>query len=271
MRGKRETRGMMDSGANISIARRELAEKMGVKIIEYEEAVSIQFGKEGARSEAIGYANFGELIGDIAIVNDASDTLIHIKTFTDKGMRVVFDRDIVQIVDEEGITVIEGKCDESQLYYIDIEEAMKISIEYEKRKRKREETNVREENRQERDKTKSKVYTNVVEKEYARKRQKGIAVVVESDYESEEEEEDREVKDDKQEKEKEKDQNEETSTNEESKGKEERGQDRRRRSVRGEKVPIEYQRYVWQLHRQCNHMSENVMCESIQQWGHQHG
>jgi len=267
MRGKRETRGMMDSGANISIARRELAEKMGVKIIEYEEAVSIQFGKEGARSEAIGYANFGELIGDIAIVNDASDTLIHIKTFTDKGMRVVFDRDIVQIVDEEGITVIEGKCDESQLYYIDIEEAMKISIEYEKRKRKREETNVREENRQERDKTKSKVYTNVVEKEYARKRQKGIAVVVESDYESEEEEEDRELKDDKQEKEKEKDQDEETSINEESKGKEERGQDRRRRSVRGEKVPIEYQRYVWQLHRQCNHMSENVMCESIQQWG----
>ena len=139
MRGRREMRGMMDSGANISIARRELAEKMGVKIIEYDETVSIQFGKEGARSEAIGYANFGELIGDIAIVNDASDTLIHIKTFTDKGMRVVFDRDIVQIVDEEGIIVIQGKCDESQLYYIDIEEAMKISIEYGKRKRQRKE------------------------------------------------------------------------------------------------------------------------------------
>jgi len=79
------------------------------------------------------------LIGDVAIVEDASDTLIHIKTFTDKGMRVVFDGDKVQIVDEEGEIVIQGQCDESQLYYIDIEEAMRISIDYGNKKRKRHE------------------------------------------------------------------------------------------------------------------------------------
>ena len=79
-----------------------------------------------AREKQLWRTRQQELIGDIAIVNDASDTLIHIKTFTDKGMRVVFDRDIVQIVDEERIIVIQGKCDESQLYLVDIEEALKI-------------------------------------------------------------------------------------------------------------------------------------------------
>jgi len=121
---------MIDSGANISIAKRELAERLGVMIRTVKEKIRIQFGKEGARSEAIGYANFGDLIGDVAIVEDASDTLIHIKTFTDKGMRVVFEGDKVKIIDEDGEMVIQGQCDESQLYYIDIEEAMRISIEY---------------------------------------------------------------------------------------------------------------------------------------------
>ena len=128
---------MIDSGANISIAKRELAERMGVMIRTAKEKIRIQFGKEGARSEAIGYANFGDLIGDVAIVEDASDTLIHIKTFTDKGMRVVFEGDKVKIIDEDGEMVIQGQCDESQLYYIDIEEAMRISIEYGQKKRKR--------------------------------------------------------------------------------------------------------------------------------------
>jgi hypothetical protein len=85
---------MIDSGANISIAKRELAERLGVMIRTVKEKIRIQFGKEGARSEAIGYANFGDLIGDVAIVEDASDTLIHIKTFTDKGMRVVSEDEI---------------------------------------------------------------------------------------------------------------------------------------------------------------------------------
>lgn len=249
---------MIDSGANISIAKRELAEKMGVTIRKVKEKIKIQFGKEGARSEAIGYANFGELIGDVAIVEDASDTLIHIKTFTDKGMRVVFDGDKVQIVDEEGEIVIQGQCDESQLYYIDIEEAMRISIEYGHKKRKKQEAiETGEIDRKVMGLSSSR--TKAAEE---KEKESIWGIEEEEKYESEEGEEVEEggVSD-------KNNQEQEVTERSEQQGEKEKSRTRKRKSTRGERVSIEQQRYIWKLHRQCNHMSENVMCESIQQWG----
>ena len=122
-------KGMVDSGANISIAKREVAERLGVDIKQYkDEKVNIQFGKEGATSRVIGYGNFGEILENITIVEDANDTLINMEVFTSKGMTVVFDRETVKVYDK-GNVIIEGKCDEENLYYIYIVEAMKISLE----------------------------------------------------------------------------------------------------------------------------------------------
>ena len=97
-----QEKGMIDSGANISIARKSLAENMGLEIKQYQKRVVIQFGKEGAKSVAKGYANFGELLGDIAIVEDAHETLIKMDTFTDRGMVVEFQGDKVRIKEQNG-------------------------------------------------------------------------------------------------------------------------------------------------------------------------
>jgi len=260
-----KTKGMIDSGANISIAKREIAEKLGVKIRTVTEKIKIQFGKEGARSEAIGYANFGELIGDVAIVDDASDTLIHIKNFTDKGMRVVFDGDKVQIVDAEGEIVIQGQCDESQLYYIDIEEAMRISIDYGNKKRKRHE--VKETGETAERKVMGLSSSRVIIKQVEEKEADSIwGIEEEEEYKSEE---DVEEGNDENTQNEQEDSTEriDRSGEQQDEPKEIRSVRRTRKSTRGERVTIEQQRYIWKLHRQCNHMSENVMCESIQQWG----
>ena len=118
---------MIDSGANISIARKSLAENMGLEIKQYQKRVVIQFGKEGAKSVAKGYANFGELLGDIAIVEDAHETLIKMDTFTDRGMVVEFQGDKVRIKEQNGDVLYVGKKDnENKLYYVDIEGIMKV-------------------------------------------------------------------------------------------------------------------------------------------------
>ena len=91
VKGEEGIRGLLDSGANITMSQfgRQLAEKYNRSIVQREGTMRIQFGKEGAVSEAEGYADFGTLLGKIDIVKDAQETLIQVAQFTDQGYKVV--------------------------------------------------------------------------------------------------------------------------------------------------------------------------------------
>ena len=67
VKGEEEIRGLLDSGANITMSQFgiQLAEKYNRPIMQREGTMRIQFGKEGAVSEAEGYADFGTLLGKI--------------------------------------------------------------------------------------------------------------------------------------------------------------------------------------------------------------
>ena len=93
----RSTIGVADTGCNQSICPRWLADKYHIPILPCKRKTVITFGKETASSEVIGYAYFGDLLGDIAIVEDASDILIQMDHFTDRGMEVLFMDGLFQI------------------------------------------------------------------------------------------------------------------------------------------------------------------------------
>ena len=80
-----KTRAMIDSGANVNVTKKEIAEKYDIEITQTREQDSVQFGKKGSKSKIKGYGNFGHMIGQAAIVEDINETIIHAGTFTDKG------------------------------------------------------------------------------------------------------------------------------------------------------------------------------------------
>lgn len=120
-------RAMIDSGANINITSIKVAEKYGIEIIKTKSQESVQFGKKGSKSDIKGYGHFGSIIRKTAIIEDATETLIHVGTFVDKGMEVTFDEKRVYIRNKDnGETVCQGERDEeSGLYYIDMDTLMR--------------------------------------------------------------------------------------------------------------------------------------------------
>jgi hypothetical protein len=113
---ERSTRGVADTGCNQSICPQWLADKYHIPIQPCKRKTVITFGKETASSEVIGYAYFGELLGDIAIVEDASDILIQMDHFTDRGMEVLFMDGLFQIWhSQSGACIYQGQQEENSL------------------------------------------------------------------------------------------------------------------------------------------------------------
>ncbi len=83
----------VDSGASISITYPEIVAQLGLEVRSYMTPLKIYFGKARVESIAVGYAYFGDILGDIAIVEDASATLIMLHQFTGRGYTVTFDHD----------------------------------------------------------------------------------------------------------------------------------------------------------------------------------
>ena len=120
-------RAMIDSGANVNITSIKVAEKYGIEITKTKSQESVQFGKKGSKSDIKGYGHFGSIIRRTAIIEDATETLIHVGTFVDKDMEVTFDEKRVYIRKKEnGETICQGERDkESGLYYIDMDTLMR--------------------------------------------------------------------------------------------------------------------------------------------------
>jgi len=125
-----KVRAMVDSGANVNVTSKEVANKYGIEVKQTRVQDSVQFGKKGSKSEIKGYGRFGDMIRQAAIVDDISETIIHVGTFTDRGREVTFDDKNVYIRDKEsGEIICQGERErESGLYYIDMDILMKKEV-----------------------------------------------------------------------------------------------------------------------------------------------
>jgi len=81
--------GIMDSGANISITNYDIVNKFHLTPQRWEESFHIKFGN-GSRFHCTHYAYFGPILGKVAIVPDAPDTLLSIAVLTERGFEVRF-------------------------------------------------------------------------------------------------------------------------------------------------------------------------------------
>ena len=120
-------RAIVDSGANVTVTSRQVADKYGVKVRKNTGGGCVQFGKKGSRSNIVGYGTFGKLIREAVIIEDGNDTLITVGAFVDQGMEVIFDEEKVYLREkQEGKIVCTGERDkDSGLYYMDMKELMR--------------------------------------------------------------------------------------------------------------------------------------------------
>ncbi len=81
--------GIMDSGANISITNTDIVQSFHLQPQRWSQPFHIKFGN-GSRFLCTHFAYFGPILGKVAIVDGAPDTLISISTLTDKGYEVKF-------------------------------------------------------------------------------------------------------------------------------------------------------------------------------------
>ncbi len=79
----------MDSGANVSITNPKIVAKFHLTPQRWERSFHIIFGN-GGRFACTHYADFGPILGRIAIVDEAPDTLLSIAVLTDRGYEVRF-------------------------------------------------------------------------------------------------------------------------------------------------------------------------------------
>ena len=82
-----EEPGVMDSGANISITNPRIVDKLNLTPQRWERPFHIIFGN-GGRFVCSHYADFGPILGRIAIVDEAPDTLLSVAVLTGRGFEV---------------------------------------------------------------------------------------------------------------------------------------------------------------------------------------
>ena len=122
-----DKQGTMDSGANIAITTREIAESLGLTIHERRTPVDIGYGKAGLKSVATHYVNMGEIIGNVNIVDGAMGTMIKLDGFTSRGWSVVFRAGLAEIVHPSGAVLVSCEQDEdSKLWQLDICQIMAL-------------------------------------------------------------------------------------------------------------------------------------------------
>ena len=81
--------GAIDSGANVSVTNPLTVAKFHLEPQRWERPFHIVFGN-GARFHCTHYAHFGPILGQVAIVEGAPDTLLSIAVLTARGFEVRF-------------------------------------------------------------------------------------------------------------------------------------------------------------------------------------
>lgn len=123
---ERET-GMLDSGANIAITSREVADSLGLTIYQRRYPISIEYGKVGIMSEATHYVYMGPIIQEVNIVEGAIGTLITLNNFTARGWSVVFTDGLAEIIHQSGAVLFTCEQDDDmRLWNFDIRKIMAL-------------------------------------------------------------------------------------------------------------------------------------------------
>ncbi len=117
---------LSDAGSNIDIITISTAEylesEFGIKFHEADTSKPhyVMFGKEDAKSLICGWVYGEGLLGKVAVVKDVTANLISVKSFCQRGMKVVYEKNTVSILHEDKL-IFQGHYDESiELWTLDI-------------------------------------------------------------------------------------------------------------------------------------------------------
>jgi len=127
-----EEPGVMDSGANVSITNPKIVAKFHLTPQRWERSFHIIFGN-GGRFACTHYADFGPILGRIAIVDEAPDTLLSIAALTDRGYEVRFlpEGQGVRIYSKSQLLFQGPQHPHSKLFHIDIQSLIHPPPDYE--------------------------------------------------------------------------------------------------------------------------------------------
>jgi hypothetical protein len=112
----------MDSGANVSVTNPLTVSKFNLTPQRWERPFHIIFGN-GARFHCTHYAHFGPILGQVAIVDGAPDTLLSVAVLTARGYEVRFlpNGQGVGIYKSEKLLFHGPQHEQSRLFHIDIQ------------------------------------------------------------------------------------------------------------------------------------------------------
>jgi len=114
--------GVMDSGANISITNPDVVTKFNLQPQRWDQPFHIKFGN-GSRFFCTHFAYFGPILGRVAIVDAAPDTLVSIAVLTARGFEVRFleNGQGVGIFKDRELLYHGPQHPETRLWHIDIQ------------------------------------------------------------------------------------------------------------------------------------------------------
>jgi Reverse transcriptase (RNA-dependent DNA polymerase) len=121
--------GMLDNGANATCTNIETAKKLGREIRYYETPAKINFG--GVREmECTMYADFGEILGEVTIVENLPKTLVPAIPFLDRGFATIYMKGRGFIISKTGKIITVAKQHRDGLFYFELEPIVKYKEEY---------------------------------------------------------------------------------------------------------------------------------------------
>ena len=117
--------GIVDSGANISVTNAKTCSYYDLPLEDWPQPFYVKFGN-GTRTKVTQYADFGPIIGKVAVVDDAPDTLISIAVITSRGFKVSFEAGGKGVgIYYNDVLVYTGAIDqESKFFVIDVGELL---------------------------------------------------------------------------------------------------------------------------------------------------
>ena len=121
--------GIVDSGANISVTNAKTCSYYDLPLEDWPQPFYVKFGN-GTRTRVTQYADFGPIIGKVAVVDDAPDTLISIAVITSRGFKVSFEAGGKGVgIYYNDVLVYTGAIDqESKFFVIDVGELLELRL-----------------------------------------------------------------------------------------------------------------------------------------------
>ena len=111
---------MLDSGANIMCTNEQTAIALNRQIKYYQNSIKINFGGLH-KVECTTYANFGKILGNVAIIQQLPTTLVPTIPFLDKGFVIIYMKGRSFILSKNGHIITTATQNKDGLFYFDLE------------------------------------------------------------------------------------------------------------------------------------------------------